>query len=145
MILRGLREGRNNVVERKLPYILVVDDDTDARVILATILTSHGYRVVTAAAVATGLRLAEKHHPALILLDVSMPKEDGFTFRQKQRAMPEIAAIPVICITGLDDPAALAGKMDAVALLPKPFDIDALLGVVMSHVPLGVDPQLSRS
>src|SRR5699024_7435122 len=100
--------------------ILIVEDDADSRVMVATLLTLHGYPVVTAANGAEGLAVARAHQPCLVLLDLMMPIMDGPAFRSEQLADPRLAGIPVLCLSGRHDAAAVARDLGAIGLLTKP-------------------------
>ena len=82
------------------PIILVVDDDALFRAMLRRILESAAYRVVEAA---DGIEALEQLHPAppdLILLDVLMPRLDGWGVLRALRDRPTLHAIPVVLVSG---------------------------------------------
>lgn len=109
--------------------ILLVDDDMDVRRSLAELLEEEGYEVVCAGDGEQALReLAAPAAPHAILLDLTMPVMDGWTFRARQRRDPRLAAIPTIVISGshAPDPSAL-DVLHADAVLPKPFDLERLV------------------
>lgn len=82
------------------PIILIVEDDRDIRDVLAEILAEEGYQVLAAEDGAEGLRrLAEGPTPDLILLDLMMPRMDGYQFREEQRKNPEWSPIPLVLLT----------------------------------------------
>jgi CheY-like chemotaxis protein len=107
--------------------ILIVEDDDDSRAFLATFLRAEGYSVTTAANGEEALAVALQQHPRLILLDLMMPGMDGFAFRGAQLRSPEVANIPVILISGLDDDAQIARRIGPMAEVPKPINTDKLL------------------
>jgi CheY-like chemotaxis protein len=133
--------------------ILVVDDNT---IILKTItlkLEGAGYRVVTAREGAEAVAAVRKDNPDLVLLDVSFPSDptgvpwDGFRVMQWFRRLETAQKIPIIIITGSDDPKfkerAVTGG--AVAFFHKPIDHEDLLKVIKNtlsnaDVPMGVPP-----
>lgn len=82
--------------------ILVVDDDPSARRLAEATLAKLGYRVIGAASGAAGLRAAEADSPAAVVLDLIMPKMDGFEFLVRYRATPEGRRAPVIVWTAKD-------------------------------------------
>lgn len=104
--------------------ILIVDDGFD-RKILGHILTKEGYEVLEAADGAEGLRLSLEAQPDLILLDVNMPKLDGFGLCTLLQNNARLAEIPVIFLTSLDEAQdKVAGlEMGAVDYITKPYDI----------------------
>ncbi len=85
------------------PAVLVIDDDPAARAITRRILVKEGYAVLEASNGETGLRLAAQYHPDLITLDILMPGMDGWAVLSALKANPDLARIPVILQTLLDD------------------------------------------
>ena len=83
--------------------VLVVDDDATARELIAEHLKAEGFSVVTAAGGLEGLKLAKELRPIAITLDVMMPDLDGWSVLAALRQDPELAEIPVIMITILDE------------------------------------------
>ena len=83
--------------------ILVVDDDETVRELMQRFLTREGFSVVTASGGREGLRLARELHPAAITLDVMMPDLDGWTVLAAIKGDPELADIPVILMTIVDE------------------------------------------
>ncbi|MCF8468358.1 MAG: response regulator [Sneathiella sp.] len=83
--------------------VLVVDDDPVARDILKKFLESEGYDVATAVNGEDGLKKAGDLRPALITLDVIMPEKDGWTLLQDLKDDPELADIPVLMVSIVDD------------------------------------------
>ncbi len=110
--------------------ILVIEDDADVRAALAEALGDAGLCVELAVDGASGLaQLRGGARPAVIVLDLRMPRLGGLEFLQAMRADPELEHIPVITMTAGADP---PGTRDVVAHLHKPFDLDALLEIVRS-------------
>ena len=83
--------------------ILVVDDDRIIVEILSQSLTLAGYEVATAADGEEGLQLTRELRPDLVLLDVMMPKLDGYAVCQQLKEDPETQLIPIIILTALTD------------------------------------------
>ncbi|HEX5503712.1 MAG TPA: response regulator [Thermomicrobiales bacterium] len=83
--------------------VLVIDDDPAVRDLLGRFLGREGFRVAGAAGGAEGLRLAKDLRPVAITLDVLMPGLDGWAVLAALQADPELADIPVIMLTMLDD------------------------------------------
>jgi CheY-like chemotaxis protein len=117
-----------------LYQILVVDDELDATLPVVAMLRGAGYDVVTAKDGWDGLAQARRWHPDLVLLDIAMPQMDGWTFMRFVRAHRELAAIPVIFLTGASLPADRERglRMGAAGYLTKPVDLQALLAEVAS-------------
>jgi CheY-like chemotaxis protein len=109
--------------------ILVVDDDADIRGAISELLAEEGYEVVCAGNGEEALaQLAAPLAPSAILLDLTMPVMDGWTFRRRQRMDPRLAAIPTVVISAtLPDDARAGGVLGAAAVLPKPFDAERLV------------------
>ncbi|MBD1936357.1 urea ABC transporter substrate-binding protein [Microcoleus sp. FACHB-68] len=83
--------------------VLVIDDDPDARELIARCLTKQGFRVVASAGGEVGLRLAQELRPDAIILDVMMPRMDGWAVLSALKANPNLADIPVIVLTFVED------------------------------------------
>jgi len=105
--------------------ILVIDDDPTVRDLMARFLTKLGFHVVTAESGAEALRLAKKVNPLLITLDVMMPEMDGWRVLKQLKADPELAEIPVIMVTVVDNEP-MAAALGASSYLIKPVVRDRL-------------------
>lgn len=84
-----------------MPKVLLVEDDEMLHGMYTQKFKNQGYEVVSAYNGADGLKLAETEHPDVILLDVIMPKMDGFVALKKIRKGNTTAKIPVILLTNL--------------------------------------------
>ncbi len=82
--------------------VLVIDDDADARARIRKALERDGWTVNEAENGREGLEQLAVSRPGLVLLDLTMPVMDGFSFLEAMRAKPECAAIPVVVLTALD-------------------------------------------
>ena len=104
--------------------ILLVDDVVANRDTLRELLETDEYRLVEACDGPTALRLARETPPDLVLLDVMMPGMDGYEVCRQLRADSQLAEVPVIMLTALDDQASrIAGiKAGADDFLTKPFN-----------------------
>jgi len=119
---------------RTPPCILIVDDNPENLDILRTRLAVHGYEILTAADGEEALATAREKQPDLILLDVMMPKMDGFEVCRHVKADPAFPFMPIILVT------AKAGSKDIVAgleaggdeYLTKPVDQASLVARVKS-------------
>lgn len=85
--------------EKKL---LLVDDDVDFVQILEFDLKHHGYDVISAANGEEGLEKLKTHKPDLIILDIKMPKMDGYTFVRRIKKDPGTKHIPIIVLTSYE-------------------------------------------
>jgi PAS domain S-box-containing protein len=109
--------------------VLVIDDDAPTRDLLTRFLIREGFRVRTAVDGAEGLRLALATRPAAILLDVMMPRMDGWAVLSTLKADPKLADIPVIMVSFVQEKS-LAFSLGAADYLPKPIDWQRLKRVV---------------
>src|SRR3982750_3855302 len=83
------------------PCVLIVEDDTDVREMMDLLLTSMGYRTVTAANGAVALERLRQDRPCMVLLDLMMPVMTGWEFRERQLNDPLLASIPVLCMSAV--------------------------------------------
>ncbi|MCE5336094.1 MAG: response regulator [Desulfobacteraceae bacterium] len=81
--------------------ILVVDDEQDIRVFMTTLLETSGFKPVTAKDGREGLEMARKEKPALIIMDIMMPRESGIFMYREVKKDPEMRNIPVIMVSAL--------------------------------------------
>jgi CheY-like chemotaxis protein len=108
--------------------ILVVDDEPLIRDVVVDLLRDEGYAVVTADDGHAALEMVQQEAPALVLMDVMMPRMDG---RAAFRAMREHAhgnGLPVILMSAMAEPADLDPEITA--FLRKPLDLDYLLTLI---------------
>jgi signal transduction histidine kinase/DNA-binding response OmpR family regulator len=103
------------------PYVLVIDDDHDAREMVRRMLEREGLRVVTAPNGEQGLRLARERPPTAVTLDVMMPGKDGWSVLSALKADKELASVPVVMATVSSD-SATGFSLGAVDFLTKPLD-----------------------
>src|SRR5262249_29388011 len=108
-----------------------VDDDEDARMLLAALIERAGYSVATARDGREALHILDTVRPDLILLDVCMPNMDGPTFRQEQRRNRDWIHIPTIVMTGADEEPIPALAVEETRR--KPVRKDDVLQLVASH------------
>jgi signal transduction histidine kinase/CheY-like chemotaxis protein len=109
--------------------VLVIDDDATARELIADHLKAEGFSVVTAAGGIEGLKLAKELRPTAITLDVMMPDLDGWSVLAALRQDPELAEIPVIMITIVDEHRR-GIALGAAGYLTKPIDRERLRRVI---------------
>src|SRR5438874_4274234 len=93
--------------------ILVVDDDPIVCEVMRTALENDGFAVIEAADGVEGCRLYEKHRPDLLLVDIMMPRMDGYELCRELRRRPAAACVPILVVTSLDDLASIARAYDA--------------------------------
>ncbi|MFZ0262970.1 MAG: response regulator, partial [Pseudolabrys sp.] len=109
--------------------VLVIDDDATARELISDHLKAGGFSVVTAAGGVEGIKLAKELQPTAITLDVMMPDLDGWSVLAALRQNPELADIPVIMVSIVDDKRR-GIALGAAGYLTKPIDRERLLQLV---------------
>src|SRR2546427_9804725 len=112
--------------------LLVVDDDEDIQVLLKSVLESEDYEVITAGDGLVALNELEKSTPDLILLDLMMPRMDGYAFAKELRQRGRQSSIPIIVLSADVNAKHKVEQMGADSYITKPFDIGNLLGKI-SH------------
>ena len=81
--------------------VLVVDDELDMRTYITTLLETNGYKPISAVDGVEGLEIVRREKPALIILDVMMPKESGINMYRELKNDPELSNIPVIILSAI--------------------------------------------
>lgn len=114
--------------------ILVVDDESPIRQIMAGFLSEAGYSVIQAEDGGTAMAAVASHEPALVLLDVGMPGLTGWDVLGWMRRRVAHAGIPVIMMSGRDDDAskAISWNLGCAWFLAKPFSQESLTFIVRS-------------
>lgn len=104
--------------------ILIVDDDPSNRETLVSILEPEGYRLVTAADGYQAVEWANAFQPDVVLLDVMMPGMDGFEVCRSIRSKAQLAEVPILFLTALDDQQSLLSGFESGAddFITKPFN-----------------------
>jgi len=115
-----------------LGTVLVIDDEAAVRDLMQRFLTKDGFKVVTASGGEEGLRRARELRPDAITLDVMMPGMDGWAVLSALKADPDVADIPVIMLTIVDDKN-LGYALGASDYLNKPIDRDRLVTVLAKY------------
>ena len=88
---------------KRVPCILVVEDQVDNATLMAHLLGSRGYQVQVAHSAEQATELIEKHLPDLVLLDIILPGRSGYELCLDLKASPATRLVPVVIITGLSD------------------------------------------
>ena len=118
--------------------VLVVDDDLNTREMLSIVMQAHGAEVRTAASAAEALRLVQEWCPQLLLSDISMPGEDGYSLIRRVRGLPvAVAALPAVAITAM---ASAEDREEALragfhAHVTKPLHFGTLLDLITTLLP----------
>lgn len=121
--------------------ILIIDDEPDVLTFVQAALEDNGYQALTAHNARKGLETIKREKPALICLDVLMPRESGISLFKKLRSDPDLKGIPIVILSGLS----LSRDLDHVDYLElddgtvleepdgyieKPVDVARLLSVI---------------
>jgi len=114
------------------PTVLLIEDTEEVIMMLSDYLESNGYKIVTARDGVEGVIQAQLAHPDLILMDIQMPRMDGFEATKKLRSEPQFEHTPIIALTALampnDRELCLAAGMDE--YITKPVHLRALVKVI---------------
>jgi signal transduction histidine kinase/DNA-binding response OmpR family regulator len=121
-----------SALPEEAPTVLVIDDDPTVHDLMQRFLSKEGVRVVAAASGAEGLRLAKALRPTAITLDVLMPGMDGWTVLTRLKGDADLADIPVIMLTIVDDKH-MGYTLGAADYLTKPIDWNRLAGVLRKY------------
>lgn len=108
----------------------MVDDNADERLIYTAVLHYHGHEVQEAADARTGIELAKRGLPQVILMDVYLPVMNGLMATEVLRATPETSEIPVVIVTGYDVSPADAIAVGCSSFLRKPISPSDLVSTV---------------
>ncbi len=84
---------------REEKTILIIEDEADIRNFASRVLELEGYHILKAEDGEEGLRLAGESHIALVLLDLRLPRSDGWAVLEQMKSEPEFSAIPVVVFT----------------------------------------------
>ncbi|MFL6446959.1 MAG: response regulator [Bryobacteraceae bacterium] len=119
--------------------ILVVDDDSESRTLLSELLTAEGYEVRAADAGPLALASLSVNRPDLILLDIRMPRMDGFEVCRRIKENNDTREIPVIFLSATNEVSEKVKGLQLGALdyVSKPFQREELLARVRTHIELG--------
>ncbi|MCB0213072.1 MAG: response regulator, partial [Anaerolineae bacterium] len=112
--------------------VLVIDDDASVRDLMQRFLSREGFGVVTASAGDIGIQLARELKPVAITLDVMMPGLDGWAVLTRLKSDPELADIPVVMLTMVDDKN-IGYALGASDYLTKPIDRDRLIKTLQRY------------
>ena len=116
--------------------ILVVEDNLDNREVIRTVLEHYGYTVVEAFDGEEGIEKARNEQPDIILMDLSLPKMDGWEATRQIKAMDALKKIPVIAITAHamsgDEENAIKHGCDG--YLAKPCDPKSIVEIVKKYL-----------
>jgi excisionase family DNA binding protein len=122
--------------QREGPSILIVDDDPGLRGFVRASLELEGYTVREAGSAEEGLAALEEESPDLILLDVMMPKVDGWEMLRRVQERHGVGSIPVLMFSGKVDEATDVTARGASGFIGKPFDPQQLIESAKQMLPV---------
>lgn len=118
------------------PKILVIEDNEQNLYLTTFILEKHNYEVIQARESGEGIRLADQAKPDLILLDIQLPKMDGYQVARALRSNPALDCVPIVAVTSYamvgDRERALAAG--CAGYIEKPIDPDTFVSQVEAHL-----------
>jgi CheY-like chemotaxis protein len=125
--------------------VLVVDDEQDIRIFITTLLETNGYKPIPAEDGREGLELARSRKPALIIMDIMMPRESGIYMYREVKKDPGLKDVPVIMVSALSKKTFFHSQKvldeyegdkvpEPTAYIEKPPEADELLDAVRSAI-----------
>jgi CheY-like chemotaxis protein len=130
-------QGKPELAQSQPRRILVVDDNADSAHSLSLLLSFEGHETQTAYTAADALQLIESFQPDVVLLDIGLPKMDGYEVARCVRKLTRGNSIRLIAVTGYGQPNDRARTRDAGfdAHLVKPIDLAALERALLERAP----------
>lgn len=127
----------NNISGTRQPTILIVENEISNRILIEKVLSTRGYRCLSASNGREALDMLDREVVDLILTDLSMPVLDGYRTIQLIRARPGISQVPIVAVTAyaLNDENEAAMQIGCNEYLTKPFKPRQLLEVVDRLLP----------
>jgi len=112
--------------------VLIVDDDSNVLRLMSYIVQQAGYEVLTAENGAAALMAVAGEHPTLLILDLMMPRFDGFEICEQVRGNPNTADIKILAVTGFAEPATMRRivALGADGYVEKPLNVEEFLAKV---------------
>ena len=109
--------------------ILVIEDYSDTRELLSSLLRLKGYEVIQAENGKEGLLTASEKHPDLILMDLALPEMDGVEATRRIHEVPKLSQIPIFAVSAYatEEVKADVRAAGCVEVFQKPIDVEALL------------------
>jgi CheY-like chemotaxis protein len=123
--------------EALVPTILIIENEASNRILIERVLSTRGYRCISASNGLEALDILEREHVQLILTDLSMPVMDGYRTTQLIRERPGMAHVPIVAVTAYaqSDENEAALQIGCNEYLTKPFKPRQLLEVVDRLLP----------
>ena len=137
--LRMMSTGKFRAIKpdaRDRPIILLIEDTRETTAMVTDYLQSAGYQVISAREALTGMDLAKRTHPNLILMDIQLPGMDGLEATRRLRDDPDFRTLPIIALTALAMPGdrercLAAGATD---YLTKPVSLKKLAALIEQYL-----------
>jgi CheY-like chemotaxis protein len=132
MNVRASTAVATDMASNGLPTVLVVDEEPQVVWVIEFSLQGEGYETLTAHDGFEAMDQIERHHPDLMVLDVMMPRMDGWSVLEELEKLPVQDRPRVVMVTALASAVdrERAERLGASAFVPKPFDMDDLVGVL---------------
>lgn len=121
----------------RAPVVLIAEDHEDSRDALRTLLDAFGFRVVEAVNGREAVERALAERPDVILMDMMMPKVDGFQATRELRANESMRGVPILAITAMEGARQRVLEAGCDDLVPKPIDVRAFLDQIRAWVARG--------
>ena len=123
--------------ETQVPTILIIENEVSNRILIERVLSTRGYRCISASNGLEALNILEREQVSLILTDLSMPVMDGYRTTQLIRERPGMARVPIVAVTAYaqSDENEAALQIGCNEYLTKPFKPRQLLEVVDRLLP----------
>jgi CheY-like chemotaxis protein len=122
------------------PLVLVIEDNEQNLYLIRFLLEKNGFTVVEATDGEKGVEMAKKTKPHLILLDIQLPKMDGYAVARELRKNDELVDTPIVAVTSY----AMAGDRERVlaagadGYIEKPIDPGTFVAKIAQHLPVGM-------
>lgn len=112
--------------------ILVIDDEEDMQRLLKIRFEQENFKVLLAGDGDVGLKVAEQEVPDIIILDIMMPKMDGYTCLKEIRKLPKIKDVPILMLSGKEEEKVrdLFAFQKISGYIEKPFELDTFVAKV---------------
>lgn len=114
---------------RRARCVLIVEDDDDVREFMQLLVSTAGYETMTARDGQDALVKMRQRRPCIVLLDLQMPRMDGWEFRARQMQDLSLSDIPVVCVTAFFDPAQVTRQL-GLRCISKPADFPTIINAV---------------
>lgn len=122
------------------PLVLVIEDNEQNLYLMRFLLEKNSFTVVEATDGEKGVEMAKETKPNLILLDIQLPRMDGYAVARELRKNSELAGIPIVAVTSYamvgDRERVLAAGADG--YIEKPIDPDTFVAKIAQYLPIGM-------